>query len=176
MIIIGITGKKRSGKDTFADFIIKNSNGTASKMSFADSLKDEVAQMLNISRARIEDDKSFFRPLLQWYGTEWRRGNFGSDYWITQLKNRVSMSASKVVIVPDVRFRNEAELIKQMKGTLVRVEKEGENSDDRHASEIDMDGYEPDVLIVAKSGDHETLRLKAAWLIDQLEENETDKS
>ena len=170
MILIGISGKKRSGKDTFADFILENARGVAVKRSFADALKDEAAQMLNISRERIENEKSFFRPFLQWYGTEWRRGCFGGDYWIRQLKQRIELSAAHVIVVPDVRFQNEADLIRDMGGIVVRVERIGESHEDRHASETDLDGCPADTLITAESGDTEALRVNAAWLIDKLQE------
>jgi hypothetical protein len=50
MKIIGITGKKRSGKDTLANIIIKNSNDTYEKVSFADPMRDIMREVCNPSR------------------------------------------------------------------------------------------------------------------------------
>lgn len=169
MILLGITGKKRAGKDTFADYIIQNARGHAVKMAFADALKDEVCAMLGVSRERLEQDKALFRPILQWHGTEWRRGCFGETYWIDRLKAKITTSSASVIVVPDVRFRNEAGLIHALGGQIVRVVKPDDLTQDGHASENDMNSYPEDFTVVAPSGDKDRLRVEAAWMIDQLQ-------
>lgn len=169
MILLGITGKKRAGKDTFADFIIENARGFAVKMAFADALKDEVAAALGISRARIEHEKELFRPILKWYGTEWRRNQFGQSYWLDRLKSKISASSANVIVVPDVRFHNEAGLIHALGGHIVRIVKPDDLTHDPHISENEMNGYPEDFTIVAHTGEKDKLRLEAAWMIDQLQ-------
>jgi hypothetical protein len=169
MILLGITGKKRAGKDTFADYVIENSRGKTEKMAFADALKDEVCAALGVNRSRIDQDKSLFRPILQWWGTEWRRGCFGDGYWIERLKFKIQASSANVIIVSDVRFRNEAGLVHALGGHIVRVVRPDDLTQDGHVSENDMNGYPEDFTIVAKTGERDKLRAEAAWMIDQLQ-------
>jgi len=170
MIILGIAGKKQSGKDTFADYIIQNARGLVAKMHLSDPLKDEVAQLLSISRQRIDNEKAYFRPLLQWYGTEWKRGQFGNDYWIKKLEEKVLLSNAHIIIIPDIRFANEVDWVRHMGGTVIKMERLGAVDNDPHVSENQINSFVPDITIKANSGDLETLKLKAIWLIDQIQE------
>lgn len=170
MIILGIAGKKQSGKDTFADYIIQYARGIVVKRSLSDPLKDEVAQLLNIPRQRIDNEKAHFRPLLQWYGTEWKRAEFGNDYWIKKLEEKVLLSNADIIIIPDVRFANEVDWVRHMGGTVIKMERLGAFNKDPHISENQINNFVPDITIKANSGDLETLKLKAIWLIDQIQE------
>lgn len=170
MIILGIAGKKQSGKDTFADYIIQCARGIVVKKSLSDPLKDEVAQLLNIPRQRIDNEKAHFRPLLQWYGTEWKRAEFGNDYWIKKLEEKVLLSNAHIIIIPDVRFANEVDWVRHMGGTVIKMERLRAVEIDNHISENQINSFVPDITIKANSGDLETLRLKAIWLIDQIQE------
>jgi phosphomevalonate kinase len=170
MIILGIAGKKQSGKDTFADYIIQNARGIVVKRSFSDELKNEVAHLLNISRQGIDQEKAYFRPFLQWYGTEWRRAKFGNDYWIKKLEEKVLLSDADIIIIPDVRFANEVDWVRHMGGTVIKIERLGAVNNDPHVSENQINSFVPDITIKANSGDLKTLKLKAIWLIDQIQE------
>jgi len=170
MIILGIAGKKQSGKDTFADYIIQNARGLVAKMHLSDPLKDEVAQLLSIPRQRIDNEKTYFRPLLQWYGTEWKRRQFGNDYWIKKLEEKVLLSNAHIIIIPDIRFANEIDWVRHMGGTVIIMERLGAVDNDTHISENQINSFVPVITIKANSGDLEALKLKAIWLIDQIQE------
>ena len=170
MIILGIAGKKQSGKDTFADFVVNHARGIVVKKSLSDPLKDEVAQLLNIPRQRIDNEKAYFRPLLQWYGTEWKRGEFGNDYWIKKLEEKVLLSNAHIIIIPDIRFANEVDWVRHMGGTIIKIERLNAVEADSHISENGINNIVPDITIKANSGDLEALKLKAIWLIDQIQE------
>jgi Phosphomevalonate kinase len=162
MRLIGIAGKKRAGKDTLGKFIIEETNGI--RIAFADALKDEVCQILHINFDQLEKDKELYRPLLQWWGTEWRRGKFGEDYWLKRFTERVNGSNAPCIVVPDVRFRNEADLIRQLGGEVIRVVQTGQTSGDSHVSETDTDGIALKTIEAAK-GDLESLRKAAKTLV-----------
>ena len=170
MIILGIAGKKQSGKDTFADYVIQNARGLVAKIHLSDPLKDEVAQLLAIPRQRIDNEKAYFRPLLQWYGTEWKRGQFGNDCWIKKLEKKVLLSNANIIIIPDIRFANEVDWVRHMGGTIIKMERLGAADNDPHVSENQINNFVPDITIKANSGDLKTLKLKAIWLIDQIQE------
>ena len=128
MIKIGITGKAGAGKDTLASAIMANKRlqedgVTFVRLAYADLLKQEAADATGIPISNFYDRKvkEHYRPLLQWWGTEYRRNEaIGGDnaYWTKahdkrcqeiyaeHVKNRPNDHL--VILVPDVRFDNEA--------------------------------------------------------------------
>lgn len=174
MKVVGITGKKRAGKDTFATLLgaaYRAQHGDqvrVERLAFADALKREICAVLGITLEALEADKEFYRPVLQWWGTEWRRGKHGADYWVRLLRYRIERSPADLVLVPDVRFGDEAELIHALGGVVVRVEKLGQDSADAHASENAMNDYEPDMVVQAFDGDFATLQTLAGNLARHL--------
>ncbi len=97
MKIFALSGFKQSGKDTAAEYLIKNHNFC--KIAFADPLKDMVAVEYNIPREHCDDPKLKEAPLEQypvipkddftlnlskWLYKEFRttEGHMPSDYYI----------------------------------------------------------------------------------------------
>lgn len=117
--IIGFTGKMYSGKSTAAQ-ILKEWIPNGVRLSFASDLKD-LAKELGWNG---EKDKKG-RRLLQLLGTDVCRQCLGEDYWITKFQNKISrpIYADKVIIVDDVRFDNEAQMIKDLGGILIRIKR-----------------------------------------------------
>lgn len=64
MKVIAISGWKRSGKDVSASYLIEKYQ--ASRVSFADPLKDMVAKEYNIPRHYMDDPEFKETPLLQY--------------------------------------------------------------------------------------------------------------
>lgn len=62
MKVIAIGGWKENGKDTVANYLIKNH--AATRISFADPLKDMVAKQYDIPRESLDDPKLKEAPLL----------------------------------------------------------------------------------------------------------------
>lgn len=145
-IIIGLVGFISSGKDTAADFLVKNYN--FKRESFADPLKDAVSNVFGWDRFMLEGSTEESRQwreqpdewwslrlnkpitprwILQQWGTEVCRGGFHDDIWIASLENRLQKTMDHVVI-SDVRFPNEIAAIKRAGGTIVRVAR-GKNPD-----------------------------------------------
>ncbi len=63
------------------------------------------------------------RQILQWWGTEYRREQ-NIRYWTDQVRNRITSEVGKSWIITDVRFQNEADLIRDLFGILVIIERE----------------------------------------------------
>lgn len=63
MIIIAISGWKRSGKDTVSEYLTKEFGFT--RVSFADPLKDMVAEEYNIPRSYCDDPRYKEAPILK---------------------------------------------------------------------------------------------------------------
>lgn len=139
-MIIGIMGFMGSGKDTVSDLMVAEKDLT--KLSFADSLKDVVSTVFGWDRDMLEGDtkesrefrnlvdewwsdeldipKFTPRKAMQLLGTELFREQFDADIWVKNSMRRASMNSTDVVFA-DVRFRNEAEAIREAGGTLIRV-------------------------------------------------------
>jgi len=64
MKIIALSGFKQSGKDTSADYLVKNHDFT--KFSFASALKDMVSEQYDIPRCYCDDSKWKEQPLKQY--------------------------------------------------------------------------------------------------------------
>jgi hypothetical protein len=159
-MIIGISGKKRSGKDTVFSMIdaITAHEVRTTRTAFGDQIKQEIAESMNITVGDIDADKERFRPLLQWWGAEFRRGYCGDDYWIKKMRlAAATWYARDWLIITDVRFPNEAELVRELDGVLIRVERDT-GLDDTHDSETALDDY-----------DHFDFRFKNDGSLDDLE-------
>ena len=150
--IIGIAGKKHSGKDTIHK-IIHNAcrhEYVVLLNPFAEPLKHEVCEAAGISREYLEDNKEAFRLILQGWGTDFRRNLCSNDYWIVKWKAAIhylqaNLKAPTIVVVPDVRFLNEAECIKSEGGKLWCVSMMNAPSNlaiDMHESETQLDYYQ----------------------------------
>jgi len=131
MIVIGIGGLARSGKDTFvgiAKNILKRNGYTPVRIAFADRLKEEVTKMLesnNFQASVYTEDsaaKSLIRPLLVWWGCQRRYESEGGLYWVNtadeHMKNHRGAAHHNyieddklVFLVSDVRFVNEAKWV-----------------------------------------------------------------
>lgn len=140
MQLIGLTGKARSGKDTAAQIIANlAAPAVVQRLGFADAVKRELAVAMGCNVQFIEENKARLRPLLQGWGTEFRRNFFGQDYWINKWQDGVTGEAN-LIIVPDVRFANEANHILNMGGVVWRIKRCPARLD-MHTSEIELDDY-----------------------------------
>jgi hypothetical protein len=139
-MIIGICGFIGSGKDTIADYLVNLHHFR--RESFANTLKDAVAQVFGWDRTMLEGRTKQAREwreqvdpwwaqrlhiphltpryILQQWGTEVCRKNFHDDIWIASLENKLRNSQDDVVI-SDCRFPNEIKAIKAAGGKVVRV-------------------------------------------------------
>lgn len=139
MKILGLTGRMGAGKDYLYTQLTKVFPGRVFRMAFADGVKldieetllDEVVQVQTYDGDELEyrwrkPYKPEVRRLLQWWGTELRRGE-DPDYWIKHAEKRlVRINATAtydpvLVVFTDVRFSNEAEWIRSQGGKVVLV-------------------------------------------------------
>lgn len=179
MILIALHGKARSGKDTFARGLLANHGFV--RMAFADPLKSAVAGLFNIpQQTAFSDDKTqvlpawglTLRDVLQRFGTEAMRGTFGDDFWIKRwhAEYRECIKVSNV-IVTDLRFPNEAEMIRSMGGTIVHIQREDgglAGSAAQHASEQVLP-FEQGDRIVENNGSLDKLAAKARMIVNDIE-------
>ena len=151
MNLIGIAGKKRSGKDTAAKYIKELLGPQCQILHFADALKLEVADVCLVSLKEIEENKEIFRPMLQWWGTEFRK-KYQKDetYWIEKLDEKII--PNWINIIADVRFPEEVDYIKRNGGIVINVIRMNHEMTDTHLSETALEDYDKfDEVILADS-------------------------
>ena len=167
-MLIGISGKKRSGKDTVAQILSEHLENP-SVLHFADALKLEVAKATGFSIRYIEEHKENFRLILQGWGTDFRRKIYGDDYWLKEMDKTIGeleFYDMKSVIIADVRFENEYDYIKSRDGIVIRVERSVDYSD-CHVSETNLDNKEFDHKIL-NFGSEIELREKVTKLVEDI--------
>lgn len=142
-ILLGITGRANSGKDTVAHYLEAEYGFVP--MAFADPLKEAAAAMFGVPIAWFHDRNRKEQVIEQWemsprhmaqrLGTEAVRHTFGPDFWIKRwLAEYREMRASDHVVVTDVRFNNEAQAIRDLGGTVLHISRPGEITLDAAAS------------------------------------------
>jgi hypothetical protein len=143
--VIAICGPKRHGKDTVANWFVKNYG--YKKICFADGLKQTVAHALQVPLEYFYDDEikesvhapsgHTYRHWLQQIGTEAFR-ELWPDTWV----NWWTMEARKYdrVVCADMRFLNEAEASLKVDpaALLIRVVDNRKEIDKTHRSESEQ--------------------------------------
>lgn len=159
---IGFSGKQRAGKDTSAEYLVNKYLGFI--MKFADPIYDieESAYHLAGLGSPEKYPKSMRRGFLQFIGTEWGRKVIDPNIWINVMDEKLSRADSKHVsanlFVTDVRFPNEAELLRKHGFKIIRVNRPldarlqaGATNLD-HESETVLDNYDFDCVINNDNG------------------------
>ncbi len=142
-MIVGLGHYSRTGKDTFANYLIEECEKLgikAIKQSFAWELKlvshelyawaglrepefyetEEGAALRNIKLPELN-----MSPVEVWValGTKAIRENVYDRTWLDYLLKKVVHA--DVLIIPDVRFPNEAEAVKERGGWLIKIVRPG---------------------------------------------------
>lgn len=179
-MMYGITGYKFSGKDTFANMVGEPYviDHFASKLKticcdvfnlsmtlFTDSnlkertfykpvIIDNYLSVLERATGLALKPKGLVastpRQLLQYVGTEYVRDSCDL-YWVDSLVSK--FSAETKVLVPDLRFLNEAYALKAAGGKIIRILRvDAPVNVDMHQSEIEIAAIEPDLVIGTVTG------------------------
>ena len=166
MLIYGLTGKMRSGKDTLFT-IVKGITPDVVRLAFADSLKEEVAKACGVTVEFINDNKDTFRPILQWWGTEFRRKLYGESYWLDRLRDKLdALPENSIVFITDARFCNEADLVRAYGGKVIRTTRLNWTSEigASHDSETQLERIKPDISFSCGSVEELTDHVSTWWL------------
>ena len=154
-MLIGFSGKKGSGKSYFADYLVNNK--LFIKLSFASPLKEITKILFNLSDEDVKDPikKELINPkfnaspreLMQWLGTDIMREEFNKKFnysgsiWIDSVKDKIKtlLDNNKDVVIDDVRFQNEVDMIHSLGGIVINLHNDLDNtlnnSTSTHSSE-----------------------------------------
>lgn len=160
--VILINGKKRSGKDYLAKMLkleLEQQNKTVEIMSYADPIKEILADTFNISVELIDEYKNNFqaidvagenllnfRELLQRFGTEAMKKQFGDDVWVNLLKGKINISTAEYILISDFRFLCE-DISEGFNVTTVNVINKDIIAEDEHSSENELNDYNFDITL-----------------------------
>lgn len=168
-MILAFGHKARQGKDTAGEavvdhFMVQRFNGTVSGLKNADivypkaeifKFADELYRICKEEYGMKEKDA----PLLQKIG-DGRRQEVGLDYWIKKLAIKMA-SFNGIAVITDMRYTNEAEWVKSSGGLTINVSRLNQDGtpyfakdrDPNFISEVQLDNWNYDYYIKAKTGD-----------------------
>lgn len=183
-MIIGITGKARSGKDTAAN-ALKNAL-SFEILPFADPLKRACMFKFGLSEHDVftQEGKDRFVPewgmtvgeILQKEGTEGSKPFWGDDIWIKRWLMDVhafQRRGLENIVAPDCRFDMEAEKIWEMGGKIIHITRPGAQDmiggrDPNHASEKGIKEDLIDITLVNDKGvkdlTDQVLKVVRGWM------------
>lgn len=177
-MIIGISGKIGSGKDTFADFLIELlQNKEVERRFFASKLK-EIHGVLTGKPGYTQEEKN---EMLEEYGFTVGEGLQKIGDGLRELYHPMVWVKScfkglepwVIAVVTDVRYPNETDYIKEQGGILIRLNgdpaKVNENSkrDRNHSSEIALDDYKGFDAVYENVGTLEDLKHFAKEIVEK---------
>jgi len=152
-MIIGIAGYAGVGKDTLADLLVEREG--FEKRAFADKLKQFYYSVAPLAHVDLIDElgwdaaKRFnmeIRAGLQGLGSA-GRNTFGKKFWIEQAMPNIFDSQEFNYVFADVRYQNEADEIWSRGGVIIRLKRDEINPANDHASELELDTIEADIVI-----------------------------
>jgi len=196
-MIISITGKIGSGKDTIADIIMQYTPYHDWEIKkFAGKLKVIAEILSGVPKINFEDQEfkkqdmgpawgMTYRDLLQKLGTEAMRNGLHENVWVNALfsdynrewvsigDNTASEDAflDKIYpnwIITDTRFPNELEAAKALNGITIKVIRDSGNTiGTTHASETALDDYTEWDYIVNNNGSFEELKTQVFSILEK---------
>lgn len=145
VLIVGIHGAAGTGKDTAATFLVRQLGYY--RYGFADPIKKMLNQLPGFSQEKWEDRKwkeevleiygTSPRRMAQTLGTQWGRNNISYDFWIAIMQQELSLAGGiNFITIPDVRYDNEAEWIRESGGTVIVLSRETAPEVYPHSSEL----------------------------------------
>jgi hypothetical protein len=157
-MIIGIAGKAGSGKDSAALHIVNKYNFT--RYAFADPIKEICNKAFgwNLRHSfgdlkEIEDPFWKFSPrkAYQICGTEFGR-NLNPDLWLLAWeRNMFAKPYTENWVIPDVRFENEVNFIKQRHGRIIHIVRKDIKAINDHVSENGVEFCCGDYIVINES-------------------------
>lgn len=135
-MLIGITGKAGVGKDVVAEYLWRKHSFV--RIAFADPMKRAAQEIFGLT-----DEQTWSRELkevvipywglsprrmFQMVGTDAMQACFGRDIWIKRWRLSYDIVRfSDSVVVPDIRFNPEAQMVRDLGGVVICVERDTDN-------------------------------------------------
>lgn len=165
--LIGIHGPLESGKDTVAQVIVSKFPSLFTQYAFAWPIKQACQIMFGFTEKDMNDRvlKERIHPrwgitprkAMQLLGTEYGRNMIRKDIWIirAQIEIDKNLEQGYGTVISDVRFENEAEIIRAKHGLLIHIERPAlDTSAEKynHESEMGIKREPRDIVIMNDAG------------------------
>lgn len=164
-ILIGLTGRAGCGKNTAAAMLFNDAGVNAMECAFADPMREMLQALLfaagyhnpsallderRLKETALEPFGCSPRRLMQTLGTEWGRQMIKPTLWVDLMRQRLERErdAYELILITDVRFDDEAQLIHTLGGEVWQIERAAD-AVAAHSSEA---GINP--LLVTRSIDN----------------------
>ncbi|MFI8430974.1 deoxynucleotide monophosphate kinase [Pseudomonas sp. NPDC078863] len=158
-ILLGLTGRARSGKTTAAEHLARTY--LLEQYAFADPLRDGLMAIFNLDPTDFEGDRKEQplgwldcspRQLMQSMGTEWARNTVHPDVWVKLAEQNLDYMSNALgavlgFVVSDVRFENEADLIRRRGGTVIHILRPNALAVNPHISEAGIAANPADLTL-----------------------------
>lgn len=129
--IIGLLGGKGAGKSTAAAYLVEKHG--AKSLALACPLKEMLRGAFGLTQSQLygsQEDKERTDPrynvsprwLMTHVGEEGCRAVFGDDFWVDRLVEMIRSDISPLVVVEDVRYANEAAVLRAAGAHLIRLQ------------------------------------------------------
>jgi hypothetical protein len=157
-LLVGLAACARCGKDTVARRL-REKHGFKT-IAFADPIKRGAQQLFGLTEKQTWDDsvKEIVIPewnlsprqIFQRLGTEFGRETIHPDIWLTRARveiERLVAQGCRRVCLTDIRFENEASMVRRMGGMIWHIERPGVVTVSAHKSENGVVRHDPDRLV-----------------------------
>ena len=164
-MVIAVTGKKRSGKNTLTSYLRNKYNFI--EYAFAQPIKKLSYDLFDWNPEEDEDLKECVDPrwgisrrqFWQWFGTDAMQlalGEYYADYkkitgrnvWVKIFENFYEKNKDKNICISDFRFPHEEAYLRSINAVTVKlIRKAPDNKMDMHESEMHIDSLITDVTI-----------------------------
>lgn len=155
-ILIGLAGKAGVGKTTIAQCFVK---WGYVQLSYATPLKTALAVLTGLPIEHFIDSELKEikipgldispRTLMQKIGTECIRNMIHPNFWIWKMRHSISAHSDRDIIIDDIRFENEAQLIRNNGGIVIHLTRSfiSPTKHTKHKSERPLEHYKNDIII-----------------------------
>lgn len=163
--VIAITGMKRSGKDTIADYLVTRHG--YKKLSVSTPIKQICKIVFDFTDEQLETDSKDVvderwciapRQAMQFIGTEVFQYkindlvNVGKELWLKKIITQIDQcnNANNNVVISDIRFHHEYNALKDLYKddcVIIQICREKVRENDSHPSEQEWNTFPPDYII-----------------------------
>jgi hypothetical protein len=175
-LIIGFGYKAQSGKDTAADYLVKEHQFM--RVAFADTLKESCRAVFNFSTEQLYGElKQTIDPFwnktpreyLQIIGDGFRKF-IDPLIWVKAIERKTQLIKGNIVIA-DIRYLNEIIFIHNIGGMAVKINRNHYELRDKqatHTSEVELDGYKEWDCEIDNNGTKEELYTNLDKMLTQI--------
>ena len=185
-MLIGLLARRTYGKDTIADYLVENYG--YKKVPLASPLKEACRVLFNFDDEQLYGSQKETidpnwgiapRQMFQYLGTDILRNDISrimpdikDNFWVNNIKIQYEKALEKDpntrFIISDVRFQNEVDVIHQLGGKVVKIERNLNINDttDTHESEKSIDFINNYDILVENTGTLAELYIKTDELVE----------